>query len=567
MPRYQNKGAVVGRTTAIALMAVIWALWGGQALQDREHELQNAEALVSSLATAAESQVNGTLRTVDAFLSEAANRISPDAWPDQALQSWFAVRLEGIPEIRNVVIVDADFQVIGDSFGRANKLFPGRSLVLDDDTFVQRTREATRAGDVVIGAPLVSAFTGKPTIPMAKAMRAPDGSVTGWVIAGIKPEIFRDQLAAVVIEERGGATLFGQGTVVLARVPGHESFLGHSFGDNPLTEEVRRAAPKGVRQFISPVDGHDKVVAYRQFDRFPLFITIGLTKDTALRHWRNQATAEGVALMALSAVLLWLAHVYDRRAGVERRLAQQNAAGRDMAEHMLVERSRFFAAASHDLRQPVHTLRLLTTALMEEVRDGKGEVAEDVRDLVADVDESSATLADFLEELLDISRLEAGAIVPSVAECALQPIFDELRQQFQPVADTAGVMLNVVPTSCRVRTDPALCRRVLANLLSNAIKFAEGGSVLLGCRRRGDCVEIQVADNGVGIAEQDREAIFDDFRQLGHDGNAKKGVGLGLAIVRRIVAVLGHPLSMQSQVGRGTLFSLTLPRVTADRRI
>lgn len=309
------------------------------------------------------------------------------------------------------------------------------------------------------------------------------------------------------------------------------------------------------------------MVAYRRLERFPLFLAVGLTKDTALHHWRDQAMAEGVVLVVLFAVLLWLAHLYDRRAGVERRLARQNAAGREMAERILVERTRFFAAASHDLRQPVHTLRLLTAALVEAVRAEKGGVADELGELVADIDGSSADLADFLEELLDVSRLEAGAVVPAIVDCDLQPIFDELLHQFQPVADMAGIMLHVVPTSCRVRTDPILCRRVLANLLSNAIKFADGGAVLLGCRRRGACVEIVVADNGVGIAEQDREAIFDDFRQLGHQCGARKGVGLGLAIVRRIVAVLGHPLHVQSQPGRGSLFSLRVPRVAVDRRI
>lgn len=567
MAKHEDRGAVAGRATAIVLMAVIVSLWGWQAVGNLERELRSAETLVSSLAGAAESQVDGTLRTIDGFLSEAANRISPRAWPDPALQSWFAVRLEGIPEIRNVAIVDADFQVIGDSFGRANKLFPGRSMVLDDTAFIQRTRRADRPDEVVIGPPQVSPFTGKPTIPMAKAIRHPDGTVIGWVIAGVKPEKFRDQLAAVAIEERGAAALFGQGAVFLARVPGHDAFLGRSFRNNPLTEDLLRGAPKGVRHFVSPADGHDKVVAYRRLDRFPLFLTVGLTKETALRHWRTQTMAEGAVLLALFAVLLWLAQIYDRRAGVERRLAQQNAAGREMAERMLAERTRFFAAASHDLRQPVHTLRLLTTALKEAVRTEKGRLADELGELVGDVDEASATLADFLEELLDVSRLEAGAVVPVMVECSLQPLFDELAGQFQPVADRAGVLLNVVPTSCRVRTDPALCRRVLSNLLSNAIKFADGGTVLLGCRRRGDSVDIQVADNGVGIPEQERDAIFDDFHQLGQDRGARNGVGLGLAIVRRIVAALGHPLRLQSELGRGTLFSLTVPRVAGGRRI
>ncbi|HLO76824.1 MAG TPA: sensor histidine kinase [Magnetospirillum sp.] len=549
-------------------MVIVLSLWAGQASRNREIDLDRAEVLVGSLATVAENQVDGTMRTIDAFLSEAANRVVPGHRTEAEVQDWLAVRLEGIPEIRHVVIADAAYGVIGKPFGRDPIISSAPLEGVADRDFIERTKGGAGSNELVISRPRVSPLSGLAVIPMAKAMQDARGRIIGWVIAEVRPEVFRDQLASVSIEEEGGAALFGQGAVFLARVPRHEHFLGYSFANNPLTDEVVRAQPKGVRRFVSPADGHAKVVAYRQLERFPLLLTVGVTEDTALKRWRKQLQGEGVVIVVFFAIIFWVAHVHDRRSGLHRQLAQHNVARREKAERLLEERTRFFAEASHDLRQPVHTLRLLTAAMKDMLGDGNGLSAQEFSELVAEVEAAGANLSDFIGELLDISRFEAGAIQAAISECRLQPIFDDLIRQFQPLADTADVRLHVVPTSCVVTTDPVLFRRVLCNLLSNAIKFADGGAVLLGCRRRGGEVLVQVCDSGVGIPAESIALIFEDFHQLDNAaGRREHGVGLGLAIVRRILRLLSHPLEVRSVVGKGTIFSVTLPCVARCRRI
>lgn len=231
---------------------------------------------------------------------------------------------------------------------------------------------------------------------------------------------------------------------------------------------------------------------------------------------------------------------------------------RDQAQEALLAKSRFLASASHDLRQPVHALRLLLSAA-EGLRPGAGGEFDL---FLGEMKDSIANLADQLNALLDVSRLEAGAIIPSVRDIGLGAVLRDLQLQFQREAALADVRLHVVATSCIVRTDPVLLRRVLVNLISNAIKFAEGGAVVIGVRRRGADLHILVCDTGKGIPEESLDLIFEEFRQIGNDARQKsKGLGLGLSIVRRLCALLAHPLQVLSRVGHGTTFSVVVPLI------
>lgn len=549
-----------GRLTALGSAVIILALWFWQAWCAREQDLHEAEILVSWLARAAESQVDGTVRAIDGLLDEFADRINLKEWPDAELQRWFSIRLDSIPEIRNIVVVDADFRVLGNSFGR-DRVFSENLKALRPRNLLFPDADAMPSRKLLIGSPIISPVTGQPSIPMAKAIIRRDGTLDGWLIAGVRPEIFRDQLSAVVIEDQGGAALFGPGAVFLARVPEHENFIGRSFATNPLTDDILQAQPKGVRHFVSPADGHDKVVAYRKLDRFPLMLTVGLTTRTALARWHDQVQTEGMVLLILFTAIFWYASRYDRRTKENDGLAQQHQAARELAEKLLQERSHFFAAASHDLRQPVHAIRLLMNAATEVIHSSDGATNPDLADLIMETEASAAELSSFLDQVLDVSRLEAGKIVPSVVECPLGVIFNDLVLQLMRLADYGNVRFDCVSTSVWVKTDPILCRRALANLLTNAIKFAEGGNVLLGCRRRGDAVEIMVCDSGIGIPESDIDSIFEDFKQLGNNARQReKGIGLGLGIVQRILVMLDHPLKVRSKSGRGTAFSVLVPR-------
>lgn len=242
---------------------------------------------------------------------------------------------------------------------------------------------------------------------------------------------------------------------------------------------------------------------------------------------------------------------------LHRRLEQVESA-RAAAEQANIAKSRFFAAASHDLRQPLHSLGLFASALRDVVGTSQGH------DLAGRIGDSIGALDRLFDELLDVSRLDAGVVEVRRANLALQPLFDRLETGFVGEAVAKGLALRFVPTELAVNSDPILLERVLTNLVSNALRYTQRGGVLVGARRRGPRVRVQVWDTGGGIPDDQRALIFDEFYQIGNPGrDRRKGLGLGLAIVRRLTVLLDHPLTFRSVVGRGSCFELTLPAADA----
>lgn len=255
---------------------------------------------------------------------------------------------------------------------------------------------------------------------------------------------------------------------------------------------------------------------------------------------------------------------YENRDLIGELTAQTAAAerARAAAESANRAKSQFLAAASHDLRQPLHAMGLFAAALSAKAREPA------VRPLVASIHASVEALEALFGQLLDLSRLEAGALHPEVRPMLLQPLFSRLAGDFAPQAAAAGIAIRVAPTRTTVITDPVLLERILRNLIANALRYTREGGIVIGARRRGKEVRIDVIDSGIGIAARDQERIFDDFVQI--DGNAGRmrhghGLGLGLAIVARLTALLHHRLELESAVGRGSRFSVTVPSGATHR--
>ncbi|MGE5522194.1 MAG: ATP-binding protein [Rhodospirillaceae bacterium] len=226
------------------------------------------------------------------------------------------------------------------------------------------------------------------------------------------------------------------------------------------------------------------------------------------------------------------------------------------AEQANAAKSRFLAVASHDLRQPIHALRLFVDSLQEEV-SGQPRAAA----LVARVQSSLDATSAMFDALLDISRLEAGVIEKDVHVFRIERVLRRIEMIFTPVAIERGLKFTVVPSRACVRSDPALLDRLLQNLVSNAMKYTASGSVLVGCRRKGERIVVQVWDTGPGIAPEHREDIFQEFFQLDNPGrDSGKGLGLGLAIVQRIARLLDHHVTLDSMPGRGSMFAVEVPR-------
>jgi len=226
---------------------------------------------------------------------------------------------------------------------------------------------------------------------------------------------------------------------------------------------------------------------------------------------------------------------------------------RRAAERAEREKTRFLAAASHDLRQPMHAISLLVGMLQPRAPEADRAVMRRLEHSVEAMDSLFATI-------LDLSKLDSGAVQPTVAEVPLAAILDSIELHFAPEAATKRLALRVFRSRAVVRTDRALLERVVRNLVSNAIKYTPAGTVLVGCRRRGDRLLIGAWDTGVGIARADLDRIFDEFFQAAPAAR-DRGQGLGLSIAQRLARLLGSKIEVASQPGRGSSFALAVPFV------
>jgi Na+/proline symporter/signal transduction histidine kinase len=229
----------------------------------------------------------------------------------------------------------------------------------------------------------------------------------------------------------------------------------------------------------------------------------------------------------------------------------------DMAN---LDKTRFLAAASHDILQPLNAARLYAASLAERpLADGDAVLAKNI-------DASLSAVEEIFAALIEISRMDAGRLEPDLQELPLAEMFEQLEVEFRPLAKEKGLDLRVLQTNTWVRTDRRMLRRVLQNLVGNAIKYTRQGGVLLGVRRLGDEVVVTVSDTGPGIPPDKQAIVFKEFHRLEGAGSAVPGVGLGLSIVERIGRLLGHPVRLVSTPGRGSTFSVAVPRAARRAR-
>jgi signal transduction histidine kinase len=298
------------------------------------------------------------------------------------------------------------------------------------------------------------------------------------------------------------------------RAPGHRS---------PLEFEVRRGAALILDAFAQGMPDGGFVLSF------------------------TDVTAERAALEALSRANETL----EARV-IERTLELEDALGN--AERANASRTRFVAAASHDLLQPLSAAKLFIGSI------GGAGLEPGAQEALEKAQNALISVEGLLDALLNISKLESGKAAVSVGTMQLDRLLRTLADEFTPMAATKGLALRVVPCGLAVESDPAYLRRILQNLIGNAIRYTLRGRVLVGARRRGSGVRLEVWDTGPGIPEAAQDDIFKEFHRLNARASASEGMGLGLAIVERACALLGHPLELRSVVGRGTCFMVQVPK-------
>jgi two-component system, sensor histidine kinase len=362
------------------------------------------------------------------------------------------------------------------------------------------------------------------------------------------------------------------GTVVAAAMWGATGWIFYGLGD-----EQQQATGLIVIVYTFAVAGIPVLstqpklyLAYAGLCLLPLVVRIARVGDVQ----SYQLAGELVFILTLTAVL---ANSY--RQALQRAIYHK-VQGDELAAKLRVEtlaaeaarreaeianraKTQFFTAASHDLRQPLHAMGLFAEALRQRVHEP--EVAQ----LVNSINESVDALEGLFSELLDITRIDSGTIEVHPQHFVVADILRKLRLHFEPSAFEKGLALRLRGGAKAVFADPLLVERIVRNLVSNAIRYTNDGSVLVGCRQRGDRVLLQVWDTGLGIREAEQARIFDEFYQVPNtpkvSPDQKKGLGLGLAIVKRLADLMGAKLTLRSAAGRGSVFTLELPVGRAPR--
>lgn len=482
-----------------------------------------------------------------------------------------------LPQIRHLIIFDAEGFQRHTSFSEA----PPTINIRDRPYFQQLSAgaEGARFG------PYIGRNSNRPTYAIARRLTGKNGQFAGVLMVAIEPEYFEsfchstrpyNDFEAAVVNAAGAIISLCRSLASEQEKPGGKA--GDDFRQVLAYGEFAGASLNMNRSITS---GERYVLATEPVPGYPdLRIVSATPTEVLLRDWQKH-TRQVLLLAVLALSTLIAAGLLIRRQfkrldmlthelkssqeNLEARIraaTQELEARRKDAERLAEAKSRFFAAASHDLRQPLHALQLFLGDLARVTGNPEQRV------LVQRIESAARAMTGQLRSMLDISRLDMANIIPERTQFPLTDIFDQLNATYAPAAETAGVRLLFRARTATLETDPALLTRLVGNLIDNAIKFAPGGTVLVCAHWRANAVRIEVRDNGKGIPSDHQQAIYEEYFQIDNDArDPGAGLGLGLAIAHRIAKLLGANISLRSAVGHGSTFALTLPCLTGTRLI
>jgi len=458
--------------------------------------------------------------------------------------------------------------------GRARRAFAGfmreRGLVYDPAN--EASAQLIRHAEFLL-SPAIGASTSRQVLSLLLRPRTVSGESALKLIdeASAAIQSSRDQLQHALDHVRQGITVFDAN---LALTAWNREFAD-LFGLPPgmlrlgvgLDEIVRFNAGRGA---YGPGDSEDFVadrVASLLYDdqpnRLRLFSTHRVVEvrsarlpDGGIVTTYTDVTQAVQVEEALEAANEMLERRVDERTAELQRLNAELERAKNEADAANLSKTRFLAAAGHDILQPLNAARLYASSLSE----GASRMGVEERaDLARNVDVSLEAVEEILGALLDISRLDAGATRPEISDVPIADLMGMLEIEFAALARSKGLDLIFVPTSLAIRTDRRLMRRLLQNLISNALKYTLSGRVLVGCRRLPGAARIEVWDTGLGIAPEHQRVVFAEFQRLDQGARVARGLGLGLSIVERLGRVLKHPVGLRSRPGKGSVFFVTAP--------
>lgn len=426
---------------------------------------------------------------------------------------------------------------------------------LDPATLPKDTPQLISDG-LFIGKPVLGKVSGKWTIQLSRKISDAQGHTLGVVVASLDPSYFEDVYQGVDVGPQGVVALIGADLNLRARVVGGQSKgMGTQLAHSALLEHL--AEPAGSYLAPSNVDGLTRLTAFRRVATYPLDVTVGTSMEDALAAWNNTRTVmltltavlSGVVLVATVSFVMGLRRLERTNDALRVSEAQAQAASRAKSE--------FLAAISHELRTPLTSIRGFAELMELRLEQPK------FREQAGLIRKGAEHLNDLLTEILDFTKLEAGAMPLNAEPVALRPLIDGTANFFAIAAAAKGLNLTARVTEDvpeQLSCDGLRLKQILNNLLSNAVKFTPEGQVQLLVERDVDSVLFQVQDTGPGIPPEMQEAVFERFRQ----GNARVsyehgGTGLGLALARGLAELMEGELTLVSRPGEGACFTLRLP--------
>lgn len=515
-----------------------------------------------------------SLEAVDILLRELSTDLSGHDrwrhWDDRTGFEYLATRHSGaLPQLRDLILFDRH----GEQRFISTQ-FPSTHIDVHDRPYFMSLRQGA---DFAMYGPYIGRNSGRYTYALARSLKDGRQQFSGAVFAAIEPAYFQDFCWSARIGDDFEAVLVNtQGRIIASCRPTdltRQSPLIGAYALDALAGGVLKH-----HKLLSGADHHAGwLIAETGVSGFPdLRVLALIPEQTLLAHW-NRRLFDYIALASLVLLTLliggWLLHLHGLRlekqnkelerkqqaleiqlADSALRLEQQ----KQEAERANAAKSRFLAAASHDLRQPLHALALFASDLQRQVRLKKtGQLPQ----LSQKIQSSTEVISELLDSLLDLSRLDVSGILPHLAHHPLRDIFSRLSTSFDRAAQARGLQLRFRDNGLHVFTDANLLERMLANLISNAIRYTETGGILVSARARGSQVRLEVRDTGIGIPPEHQQAIFVEFYQINNAAReSHKGLGLGLSIVDRLARALGLQLELCSRMGRGSRFGFLLPK-------
>ncbi|WP_448204696.1 ATP-binding protein [Azospirillum sp. sgz302134] len=527
---------------------------------DRTATLLQAQREVTATARLLDEHASRAIESGDAVLQQLVDMLG--AWdlrdPEKGQSLWNTLRARTyrMPQVGAAWVVDAQGRIALDS-----REFPAQPLDLSQHDYVRAHRGGARG--LYVSPAEMGVRTGQERFTLSRALRDADDHVQAVAVFAIHGTYFSRLYGEAGWGTEAKLALFTADRERLAAWP-PDSAVNPPAGAWPQPWD-----PSDAPAVIE--DTH--ITAARRLTAYPVVVVASRPLDEVLAGWRERTawTAAigggllGGALLLFLYALASLRREEDTRFAllranqslderVRRRTEELESALR-VAETANLAKMKVLATVSHDLRQPLQGVAAFHELLLKDTTN------PELRRLGGMATASLQAGQRLLDDLLTLSRLEAGVMPVEVGPLALGPVLEQLAAELRAEGEAKGLRLTVVPTGAWVRSDPARLQPILRNLLSNAVKYTARGGVVVGVRRRGDRVRVEVWDSGPGIPDSELATIWEEFYQIGNPArDGSRGAGLGLSIVERTARLLDHPLEVRSRVGRGSVFAVSLPR-------